>query len=264
MVLKRLFISDTDPFLHIFRSQGTELGVSMIVLVARWSWNGHFLVTLGKTWFIWFRSWGKQSLKPFSQEFWAILPEDRASSQYNSFSTRWSWKGHLPLTFGKTQIICSGLGEIELQAVVLGDAASSWHDRFSGKMVLKRLLLGDTGETQLICSGLRETEPWAIFPSRQSFGPFSWETELWAVLPRDTASSRYNIFSWKSGLEKAISWCHWEKIQLLSSGLRETELLAIFPGDRALSQHSSLSGNMVLKRPFLSDTGEDSAHLFRS
>ena len=41
-------------------------------------------------------------------------------------------------------------------------------------------------------------------------------------------------------------------------------LQAILPGDIALSQCDSFNGKMVLKRLFLSNTGEDSAHLFRS
>ena len=48
------------------------------------------------------------------------------------------------------------------------------------------------------------------------------------------------------------------------SGLWETELQAILPGERASSQYDSLWGVVVLKKPFLGDTGEDLAHLFRS
>ena len=68
----------------------------------------------------------------------------------------------------------------------------------------------------------------------------------------------------------AISSITLGKTQLICSGLRETELWAFLPVDRALSyspgrQHycswsNSFSGNMVLKRLFLSDIEEDLAH----
>ena len=53
------------------------------------------------------------------------------------------------------------------------------------------------------------------------------------------------------------------KTQLICPGLRETKLQALLHGGKTLSQYSSDSGKMVLKRPFLNDTGEDSTHLFR-
>ena len=46
---------------------------------------------------------------------------------------------------GKLRLICSGLREPELLAVLPGDRASSQHDSFSGKMVLNKLFLSDSG-----------------------------------------------------------------------------------------------------------------------
>ena len=48
-------------------------------------------------------------------------------------------------------------------------------------------------------------------------------------------------------------------------GLSETEPWVILPGDRALSIYDSFSGKMILKRLFVSDTGEASTQsLLRS
>ena len=49
---------------------------------------------------------------------------------------------------------------------------------------------------------------------------------------------------------------------VIFSGLGKTDLQAILPRDRALSTYDSFSGK-ILKKPFLSDTGEYLAHLLR-
>ena len=52
------------------------------------------------------------------------------------------------MTPGKPRLYvdCSGLGETELQAVLLGDRASPQYDSISGKTVLKRPFIRDTGK----------------------------------------------------------------------------------------------------------------------
>ena len=125
-------------------------------------------------------------------------------------------------------------------------------------------------KTQLIYSGLRETELGVILP----------ETELWAVLPQDAVSSQYDSFSGKIVWKKPFlseTWgdsahlfrsqgdrdsSHSPRRQSFKPCSHDTELWAVLPQDAVSNQYDSFSGKMVLKRPFLSDTGEDSTHLF--
>ena len=120
MFLKKLCVSDTgeDSALHIncsglretralsssarrqsFKpfSWETEFWVNTIVLVGRWSWTGHSLVTLGKPCFCTFivQVSGRWSFEPFSQE-----PELLLSTLV--LVGRWSWKGHVSMTLGKS------------------------------------------------------------------------------------------------------------------------------------------------------------------
>ena len=50
----------------------------------------------------------------------------------------------------------------------------------------------------------------------------------------------------------------------LQASLAGVRALSHSPGIQSFESIHGLSGQMVLKRPFLSDTGEDSIHLFRS
>ena len=151
---------------------------------------------------------GRQIFRPFYQEteFWAILLGDLALSWSNSFSGKIVWKGHSQWQWGRPSSFVQVLRrqsfepfsremwlQVDLMVLV---ARWSWNGHFSVTL----------GKTILQVSG------------RQSFKPFSQETEFWSILHRDLA----------------LSWCN------------------------------SFSDKIVLKRPFPSDTGEDSAHLFRS
>ena len=111
-------------------------------------------------------------------------------------------------------------------------------------MVLKRPFLGNTGG---------RFDSFVQVSGRQSFEQFSSETELQV----DTIVLVTRWF-WKGHSSVAL-W----KTHLIWSGLGETELWAVLLED-ALSCYSSFSGKMVLKRPFLNDTGEDLAHLLSS
>ena len=121
----------------------TKLQVNMMVLVARWSWKGCSLVTLGK---------------PRLYAFTVHISWERASSWNCSFSWRMVLKGHSSVTLGKPQLCTftvqvSGRQkfesfplETELWVVLLWDRASSWYDNFSGRMYLRRLFISDPGE----------------------------------------------------------------------------------------------------------------------
>ena len=179
----------------------TELWVNTIVLVARWCWKGHFLVIMGKTQLFWsgLREAGLQ----------AILSGDRVLSHS---SRRWSFK-----LFSKEM-------QLQVNTIVLV-ARWSWKGHFSVAM----------GKTWLIYTGLRETELWV---------------NTIVLVAR---------WCWKGHFMVTVG-----KMWLFWSGVKETELWAVLHGDVALSQYCSFSGKMVLKRPFLSDTQEELAHLLKN
>ena len=156
-------------------SQEIELWVDMIVLVARWSWKGHFSVTLGKTWLI-----------------YTGLRETELWVNTIVLVARWCWKGHFMVTVGKMWLFLSGLRETEFQAIFLGDRASSHSPRrwnfklFSKEMQLqvntivlvarwswKGHFSVTLGKTQLICWGIAETEFQATLMGSRSLSHFA-------------------------------------------------------------------------------------------
>ena len=116
-----------------------------------------------------FRSQGKQSFKPF---FW----ETELWVSMIVLVRNWSWKGHQSVTLAKPLLICSGLRETDLWAVLLGDRALSPHDCFNGKIILKMLLLGDSGEALTLhihCSGVQVDR--ASSQHNSFIGRWSWK-----------------------------------------------------------------------------------------
>ena len=100
-------------------------------------------------------------------------------------------------------------------------------------------------------------------PRRESFESFSKDMQL-------QVNAIVSVVRWSW---KGHSQWHWGRISSFAQFFRrksfelfsrETEIQAILLGDRALSQCNSLSGQIVLKRQFLSETVEGLAHLIWS
>ena len=62
--------------------------------------------------------------------------------------------------------------------------------------------------------------------------------------------------------EDSYHWFRSQGDRASSNPPGNTEICAVLLGETTLSQYNSFSGKMVLKWLFLSDTGEDLAHLF--
>ena len=131
----------------------TELWVDMIVLMGRWSWKGHSLVTLRKPYLSTFIAQvsGRQSFEPF---FW----ETELWANMMVLVARGSWKGYISVTLRKPWL------PTFIVQVSQWDIAFSWCSSSNGKRVLKRPFLSDTGEAlahNIHCSCLPKRQLWA-------------------------------------------------------------------------------------------------------
>ena len=128
------------------------------VILERWSWNGHLLVILGRN-----------SLIFIVQVTW----ETELQVNMNVLVRRWSWKGCWSVTLGKSHF-CAGVAKVsERQSFKPFSKVTEFQVNMiilMGRWSWKCCLWMTLGKTWLICSGLGKTE-------------------LWAILPRDRASS---------------------------------------------------------------------------
>ena len=87
-----------------------------------------FLCDTGEDSTIFIQVSGRQSFEPFELFSW----ETEIWVNMIILVARWSWKGYLFVILENTQLICSGLRETELWAILLEDTALSWYRSFSG------------------------------------------------------------------------------------------------------------------------------------
>ena len=169
-----------------------------------------------------------------------------------------SWKGHISVTHGKqVHTHCSGS---------LGDRVlMSWYDSLLRRWSWKVSLSAKKGKTLLclfIAQFSQETKLWVN--RIVLFGRWSWKNPIeessmnlhCSGLPGDRAFEQKVLH--KDGLEKAFYWWHCGR-------LYSAHLLCRFPGRQCSSSwYNSFNWKMVMKRPFVCDTGEASACSFRS
>ena len=163
------------------------------------------------------------------------LPEDRASSQYDSFTWIWPWKAILWWSWGWLCMFIVQLSkETELQVGGVQLWRYSWRGHSSvtlAKMVFKWAFLVMLERNQLCTSIVQVSQ--------------------------DRSSNWYKSFTWNMVLKRMFGDTGEDPaLDINYSGLQ---------GDRALSQWNSFPWNMVLKRPFITDWGRlSSTHsLFR-
>ena len=175
-------------------------------------------MTLGKFWLCTFIV-----LVLWRMKCWAICPEDRALSQYDSFRGMTFLKRPHIFDTGEDLLFTFRFKVLQGQSFLLGDRALSQYDSFSAMMVLKRLFINDSGEDYALhihCSGL-------------------WKTELWIVLLTDRALSHSSeIQDFWDNMIGLVGKLSWKGCVLVTLG--KPLLLIRSPGRKGISYNTDL------------------------